>query len=65
MDIILRNTPHGPLEATMEVLQTEGLTGFWRGNLLNIIRTAPFKVPCFKVAARWLRGCVGDEFLHF
>lgn len=27
-----------------QVLRTEGITGFWKGNALNVLRTAPFKV---------------------
>ena len=30
-----------------EVMHTEGLAGFWRGNLVNILRTAPFKAINF------------------
>ena len=44
MDIVLSNTPHGPHGTCVEILKTEGVAGFWRGNLLNIIRTAPFRV---------------------
>ena len=31
----------------MEVWRTEGIAGFWRGNLINIMRTAPFKAVNF------------------
>lgn len=44
MDIILNNTSYGPAGACAHILRTEGIRGFWRGNGLNIIRTAPFKV---------------------
>lgn len=47
MDILLRNTEQGPIGACLEVLQREGVAGFWRGNLLNILRTAPFKAVNF------------------
>lgn len=46
MDIVLSNTVCGPMGACMEILRTEGVAGFWRGNLINIYRTAPFKVGC-------------------
>jgi len=47
MDIVLDNTSHGPLGACVEIMRTEGFLGFWKGNLLNIIRTAPFKAVNF------------------
>ena len=28
----------------LQVLRTEGIGGFWKGNALNVLRTAPFKV---------------------
>eukprot|EP00210_Caulerpa_lentillifera_P002056 g1971.t1 len=47
MDILLGNTQHGAFDTCIAILKTEGVLGFWRGNLLNIIRTAPFKAVNF------------------
>jgi len=35
------------VSTAMEVWRTEGIAGFWRGNLVNIMRTAPFKAVNF------------------
>ena len=32
-----------------EILRKEGVAGFWRGNTLNLLRTAPYKVQLVKI----------------
>ena len=65
MDIVLNNTSHGPQGTCMEILRTEGITGFWRGNLLNIIRTAPFRVlPPYDHTKFVKRLCRQSTFLR-
>ena len=48
MDIVLHRK-HGVLRTAQGILVQDGVGGFWHGCLLNIMRTAPFKVchrPC-------------------
>ncbi|GAX86363.1 hypothetical protein CEUSTIGMA_g13775.t1, partial [Chlamydomonas eustigma] len=49
MELILKQNAGGKcaLSTAQEVFRTEGVTGFWRGNLVNILRTAPFKALNF------------------
>lgn len=64
MDILLNNTSQGPLGASVHILNTEGVFGFWRGNGLNIIRTAPFKAVnfyAFDVYNKLLLSITGAE----
>lgn len=44
MDVILGNSNVGPVGTAIGVWRKEGLIGFWRGNGLNLMRNAPFKV---------------------
>lgn len=43
MDIVLHRK-HGVLRTAQGILVTDGIGGFWHGCMLNILRTAPFKV---------------------
>ncbi len=54
MDQLLSVTPStaGVGQAMLQVYHKEGIGGFWRGNALNLLRTAPFKVW-------WMEQCVG------
>eukprot|EP00803_Ostreobium_quekettii_P005424 evm.model.scf_298.13 EVM.evm.TU.scf_298.13 scf_298:85022-89034(-) len=47
MDIMLRGSTLGPAATARRVLRAEGVLGFWRGNGINAIRTAPFKAINF------------------
>lgn len=44
MDLLLKTSSRGAVDTAMWVWQREGLAGFWKGNGLNLLRTAPFKV---------------------
>ncbi len=44
MECILRQRGASATAVAAGVLRTEGILGFWRGNGLNILRTAPYKV---------------------
>ncbi len=47
-----------------EVLRTEGPPGFWKGNFVNILRTAPFKAINFFSFDKYhglLVGLTGEE----
>lgn len=48
MDCILRRRGVSTALVTLDILRDEGIVGFWRGNLLNVLRTAPYKV-CVRV----------------
>lgn len=41
---VLKQGTGGALSTAKSILSQEGATGFWRGNALNVLRTAPFKV---------------------
>ncbi|GBG00459.1 hypothetical protein Rsub_13205 [Raphidocelis subcapitata] len=47
MDQLLRSSSHSALETALRVYNREGLPGFWKGNALNVARTAPFKALNF------------------
>jgi hypothetical protein len=44
MDLLLKTSSRSAVDTAMWVWQREGLAGFWKGNGLNLLRTAPFKV---------------------
>lgn len=44
MDVVLGNSNRGAVGTAINVWKNEGLLGFWRGNGLNLMRNAPFKV---------------------
>ena len=64
MDILLKDSRLGAVETARRVLRLEGLKGFWRGNGLNVLRTAPFRVSaaCRGSCDRY-RCDAGDEAL--
>lgn len=43
------------------VLRNEGVLGFWRGNGLNVLRTAPYKVGAAADAAP---SCAPCKLVH-
>ncbi len=54
MDCILRQRGAAATKVALGVLRNEGILGFWHGNGLNILRTAPYKVSL--TTLRWLLG---------
>ncbi|KAL6526421.1 hypothetical protein OROHE_015430 [Orobanche hederae] len=47
LEYIVRGEQRNLLELIKSIAASEGLTGFWKGNLVNILRTAPFKAINF------------------
>ena len=46
------------------IILNEGIRGFWRGNVVNLLRTAPFKAVnffCYDVYRRRLLEITGKE----
>lgn len=43
LEYIVRGERGNLLELIQRIATTEGIRGFWKGNLVNILRTAPFK----------------------
>ena len=50
MEQLLKSSSRSAFDTAVWVYQHEGVQGFWKGNALNVLRTAPFKV-------RQLLGC--------
>lgn len=44
MDLLLKTSGRSAVDTARWVWQREGLAGFWKGNGINLLRTAPFKV---------------------
>ncbi|GKV09332.1 hypothetical protein SLEP1_g20850 [Rubroshorea leprosula] len=47
LEYILRGEQKNIFELIKKIATTQGLKGFWRGNLVNVLRTAPFKAVNF------------------
>ena len=47
LEYIVRGEQRNILELVKTIAVTQGLKGFWKGNLINILRTAPFKAINF------------------
>lgn len=47
MEYILRGEKKNLFELIYTIATTQGLRGFWKGNFINILRTAPFKAINF------------------
>lgn len=43
MEYIVRGEQKHIIELVQEIAASQGLRGFWKGNFVNILRTAPFK----------------------
>lgn len=44
LELVLHSRQEGAFRVAVGILREQGLLGFWKGNMLNIARTAPFKV---------------------
>lgn len=45
MDMLLKTSASSnAMKTALQVFEKEGVAGFWKGNALNVLRTAPFKV---------------------
>lgn len=47
LEYIVRGEQKNLFELVKTIAVSQGLRGFWRGNLVNILRTAPFKAVNF------------------
>ncbi|KAF6259403.1 mitochondrial carrier domain-containing protein [Scenedesmus sp. NREL 46B-D3] len=47
MDLLLKTSTRSATQTAMYVYEREGIAGFWKGNGLNLLRTAPFKALNF------------------
>lgn len=47
LEYILRGEKKNIVELIRTIAASQGLRGFWKGNLVNILRTAPFKAVNF------------------
>ncbi|KAK0576769.1 hypothetical protein LWI29_023025 [Acer saccharum] len=47
LEYILRGEQKNLFELVKQIASNQGLRGFWKGNLVNILRTAPFKAINF------------------
>lgn len=53
MDLLLKTSSRSAVDTAVWVWQREGLAGFWKGNGLNLLRTAPFKVGVIMGVCVW------------
>lgn len=60
MDLLLKTSTRSALDTALWVWQREGLAGFWKGNGLNLLRTAPFKVGSMW-GCMWVWVCRGVD----
>lgn len=47
LEYIVRGEQRNIFELVKVIATTQGLRGFWKGNFVNILRTAPFKAVNF------------------
>jgi len=47
LEYIVRGEKRNIFELISKIAASQGLRGFWKGNLVNILRTAPFKAVNF------------------
>ena len=44
LEIVLHKRQETMFEVALGVFQRDGAVGFWKGNAINLLRTAPYKV---------------------
>jgi hypothetical protein len=64
MDLLLKTSNRSAVDTAVWVWQREGLAGFWKGNGLNLLRTAPFKVREGTGLRRVVQTTVLGVYLH-
>lgn len=47
MEYIVRGEKRNLFDLVKKIAASQGLKGFWKGNFVNILRTAPFKAVNF------------------
>ena len=47
LEYIVRGEQRHLIEVVRNIAASQGLKGFWKGNMVNILRTAPFKAVNF------------------
>jgi hypothetical protein len=57
---VLKQGTGGAFGTARAIFGQEGISGFWRGNALNVLRSAPFKVGALslEVHNKSVCGCV-------
>lgn len=69
LEYIVRGEQRHLFELVRSIAATQGLRGFWNGNLINILRTAPFKAVNFYAYDTYrkqlLRFSGNDETTHY
>lgn len=64
MQMIFNHRSGSTMQVAADVLREEGVAGFWRGNGINILRTAPYKAVnffCFDMYRKAFLRAVGPE----
>lgn len=64
LEYIVRGEQRHLFELIQTIAITQGVRGFWRGNLVNILRTAPFKAVnfcAFDTYRKQIRRLTGNE----
>ena len=49
LEIVLHKRQETMFEVALGVFQRDGAVGFWKGNAINLLRTAPYKVSRIRV----------------
>ena len=69
LEYIVRGEQKNLFELIKTIAATQGLKGFWKGNFVNILRTAPFKAVNFYAYDTYrnqlLRMSGNEETTHF
>ncbi|MCO5609083.1 hypothetical protein L7F22_063305 [Adiantum nelumboides] len=64
LEYMVRGAQQNVLHIIQLIVSKEGVKGFWRGNTVNLLRTAPFKSVnffCYDVYRKRLREITGKE----
>ncbi|KAG9143112.1 hypothetical protein Leryth_006350 [Lithospermum erythrorhizon] len=64
LEYVVRGEQKHLFELIQTIAATQGLRGFWKGNLVNILRTAPFKAVnfcAFDTYRKQIRRLTGNE----